>query len=273
MPVILAGVLNVTPDSFSDGGRFVAIDDAVAMGLRMVEAGATWIDVGGESTRPGSTPVSEPEEQARVVPVIAALAAKLGGRARISIDTFKSVTAEAALCAGATIINDVSGGRIDPDLLAVAARKGAGVVLGHMRGTPATMMEDTTYADVVSEVVAHLRTCVDAARESGCQEIWVDPGIGFSKRLPENLALIAQLDRLRSDLGLPVMVGVSRKRFLGDLTGKSVAERTYATAGAVAACVLAGADVVRVHDVAEMRDVAIVARSIFEMIPTWDKRH
>jgi dihydropteroate synthase len=273
MPVILAGVLNVTPDSFSDGGRYASVEAAVAAGLRMVDEGAAWIDVGGESTRPGALPVAARDELARVVPVIAALAPRLGGRARISIDTYKAATAEAALAAGASLVNDVSGGRMEPELLAVAARRGAGVVLGHLRGTPATMMKDTAYGDVVAEVTAALRSCVDAARAAGCRELWCDPGIGFSKGTADNLALIAGLGRLRADLGLPIMVGVSRKQFLGELTGKPVGERSYATAGAVAACVLGGADVLRVHEVAAMGEVVRVARAVFKMIPTGMKRH
>jgi dihydropteroate synthase len=262
MPVIIAGVLNLTPDSFSDGGRFPSVDAAVAAGLALVDAGAQWIDVGGESTRPHSQPVDEDDEIGRVVPVIRALAPRLAGRARISVDTYKSSTAKAALDAGATIVNDVSGGLLDGSMLKVCARAGATLILGHLRGRPATMMENVHFDDVVAEVGAELGERIAAARAAGCPTIWADPGIGFGKHLAHNLALLGNLGPLCQALAVPVMVGVSRKRFLGDLTGKSVEARTYATASAVAAAVLGGAAAVRVHDVAQMVDVVKVAEAI-----------
>jgi dihydropteroate synthase len=262
MPVILAGVLNLTPDSFSDGGRHGSVESAVAAGLAMAEAGAHWIDVGGESTRPKAEPVSESEEIERVVPVIERLAQTLGRRARISIDTYKAGTAKAALAAGATIVNDISGGAIEPGILAVAARSGAGVVLGHLRGRPATMMANIHFDDVVVEVAAELGERIAAARAAGCGEIWADPGIGFGKTLQHNLRLLAELSRLGHLLGVPLMVGVSRKRFIGEITGQPVDQRVFGSAGAVAAAVLHGAAAVRVHDVAEMRDVVAVAHAI-----------
>jgi dihydropteroate synthase len=263
MSVLIAGVLNVTPDSFSDGGRFTSVDDAVAAGVTMAGEGADWIDVGGESTRPGSAPVPEAEERARVVPVIAGLAARLGGRARISIDTYKAGTAAAALAAGATVVNDVSGGLLDPAILEVVSRRpGTAIVLGHLRGRPATMMEGIHFADVVAEVGAELAERIAAARAAGCAEVWADPGIGFGKGLSHNLALIARLRELVTRWGVPVMIGVSRKRFLGDITGKPPAERGFATAAAVTAAVLGGAGAVRVHEVAPMRDVIHVAATI-----------
>jgi dihydropteroate synthase len=262
MPVVLAGVLNLTPDSFSDGGRFASTEGAVAAGLEMVGQGAQWLDVGGESTRPGAVPVPEPEEIRRVVPVIAALAERLAGRARISIDTYKAGTAVAALEAGATIVNDISGGHLDPDILHVAGERGAAVILGHMRGQPATMMTAIDFTDVCSEVADELGECVSRARAAGCRDIWADPGIGFGKELPHNLSLLAGLGELKRRLGVPIMVGVSRKRFIGELTGRPVDGRRFGTAGAVAAAVLVGADAVRVHDVGDMRDVVGVVQAI-----------
>jgi dihydropteroate synthase len=259
------GVLNVTPDSFSDGGRFPDREGAVAAGLAMARDGADWIDVGGESTRPGAAAVPAEVEQARVLPVISALAQALAGREApvwLSIDTYKASTAKAALAAGARIVNDVSGGLADPGILEVAAEADAVIVLGHLRGTLATMMQDVSFADVVAEVGDELASRVDAAKHAGCQRIWVDPGIGFGKGTAENLALIAGLPRLRARVGVPVLMGVSRKRFLGELTGRPVDQRAFGTAAAVAACVLGGAAGVRVHDVAAMRDVLRVADAL-----------
>ena len=262
MPVVIAGVLNITPDSFSDGGRFGSVESAVAAGLAMVEAGAHWLDVGGESTRPDSVPVDEREEIRRVVPVIERLAQQLGGRCRLSIDTYKAGTARAALAAGATIVNDVSGGLLDPALLDVTARAGADIVLGHLRGQPSTMMAKVHFQDVVAEVAAELGARILAARTAGCAGIWADPGIGFGKNLEHNLHLLAGLPLLRSHLAVPILIGVSRKRFIGELTGRPAHLRTYGTAAAVTAAVLGGAAAVRVHDVAEMSDVVKVAQAI-----------
>ena len=262
MPVTIAGVLNLTPDSFSDGGRFNSVESAVAAGLAMALAGAQWIDVGGESTRPNAAPVTEDEEIRRVVPIIQRLAPLLGPRARISIDTYKAGTARAALEAGATIVNDVSGGLLEPSILEVAARAGATVVLGHLRGHPSTMMENVRFGDVVAEVTVELSERIALARSAGCSEIWADPGIGFGKALAHNLRLLASLAQVRERLGVPIMVGVSRKRFIGDLTGRPVADRVFGTAAAVTAAILGGAAVIRVHDVHEMHDVVKVAEAI-----------
>jgi dihydropteroate synthase len=273
MPVIIAGVLNLTPDSFSDGGRFASVESAVAAGLAMVEAGAHWLDVGGESTRPGAEPVTESEEIRRVVPVIERLANKLGQRARISIDTYKAGAARAALGAGATIVNDISGGALEPSILEVAARTGACVILGHLRGRPATMTANVRFEDVVAEVTAELGERIAAARAAGCGEIWADPGIGFGKELAHNLRLLAALAQLRERLGVPIMVGVSRKRFIGDLTGQPVHLRVFGTAAAVAVAVLGGAAAVRVHDVKEMSDVVKVAEAIASARLDWEKHY
>jgi dihydropteroate synthase len=259
---LIVGVLNVTPDSFSDGGRFESAVQAVDAGLALLGEGASWIDVGGESTRPGATPVSEEEEKARIIPVIEQLAAHVGDRARISVDTQKSGTARAALAAGASIVNDISGGVMDPRILRVVADAGATIILGHMRGVPATMMDGVWFGDVVVEVGEELASRVDAAQVAGCKDIWADPGIGFGKRLPHNLRLLRELPALIDRLGLPLMVGVSRKHFLGEITGRPPRERAFATAAAVAAAVVGGASAVRVHDVAAMRDVVAVTEAI-----------
>jgi len=258
----IVGVVNVTPDSFSDGGRFASVADAVAAGLDMVQEGADWLDVGGESTRPGSAPVPEAEEIARVAPVIRELAARLGGQVRLSVDTYKAATARAALAAGATAINDVSGGLLDPDILAVAAAGHAVLVLGHLRGQPADMQAHVHFANVFDEVSRELGSRVAAARAAGCGEIWADPGIGFGKHLAHNLRLLKDLARLREQMGVPIMVGVSRKKFIGELTGRPAGERIFGTAAAVAVAIMNGADAVRVHDVAAMRDVVCVTEAI-----------
>jgi dihydropteroate synthase len=262
MPCVLVGIVNATPDSFSDGGRFASVDAAVAGGMRMVDDGAAWIDVGGESTRPRARVVPADEEIARVVPVIEGLRRQVGGRARLSIDTYKSATARAALAAGATVVNDISGGLLDPAILGVAAAAGAAVVLGHLRGEPATMMEEIAFGDVVDEVAAELEGRIAAARAAGVGEIWADPGIGFGKRAEHSLALLRGLPALAARLGVPLMVGVSRKSFIGQITGKPAHERAFGTAAAVAFAVAGGASAVRVHDVAEMRDVVQVAEAL-----------
>jgi dihydropteroate synthase len=259
---LIVGVLNCTPDSFSDGGRFLDASAAAEAGVRMAEDGADWIDVGGESTRPGSVPVGENEERLRVLPVIEALRAALPPRVRISIDTYKSGTARAAVAGGATVVNDISGGLLDPAILAVAAEANAAIVLGHLRGEPATMMEGIAFGDVVREVGDELVQRIAAARAAGCGEIWADPGIGFGKRIEHNLALLRGLPGLCAHVGVPVMVGVSRKAFIGQLTGKPASERLFGTAAAVTAAVLGGAAAVRVHDVAPARDVVNVASAL-----------
>jgi len=259
---LIVGVLNVTPDSFSDGGKHASVEAAVAAGARMADEGANWIDVGGESTRPAAAPVPEEDERARVLPVIEGLRRRLSPSVRISIDTYKAGTARAAVAAGASVINDVSGGRLDPEIVRVAAETGAGIVLGHLRGAPATMMDDVLFRDVVDEVGGELDDRLADARAAGCYETWVDPGIGFGKRLEHNLALLRALPALHARLDVPIMVGVSRKAFIGQLTGKDANQRVFGTAAAVTAAVLGGAAAVRVHDVAEMRDVVRVADAL-----------
>ncbi|MCC6999356.1 MAG: dihydropteroate synthase [Deltaproteobacteria bacterium] len=264
------GVLNVTPDSFSDGGRYVSPSAAAMAGLALVRAGAHILDVGGESTRPDAAPVAAADEAARVLPVIRALRAA-GCAAAISIDTVKAEVADAALAAGADIVNDVAGGAHDPDLLRVVARRGAVVVLGHLRGAPgAGMMKDVAFVDVVAEVGDELWARVAAARAAGVApgRIVIDPGLGFGKLLEHNLALIQGLGALRARVGRPVLVGPSRKRFLGELTGiAEPAARDFPTAAAITACILAGADAVRVHAVAELVAVVKVADALRKAAP------
>jgi len=259
---LIMGVLNVTPDSFSDGGLFDDRARALARAHEMIARGADIIDIGGESTRPGAPPVSLEEELERVVPVIEALTAQTS--TPISIDTTKSGVADAALRAGATIVNDISGATFDPKILEVTAAHGAALVLMHILGTPETMQSIVSYDDVVDEVVAFLRGRIDAAIAAGVPstQILVDPGIGFGKHMEHNLALIRELGRL-ADLGHAVLLGTSRKSFIGKLTGRTdPTERVFGTAATVALGVEYGAHVFRVHDVAEMADVATVAHAI-----------
>jgi dihydropteroate synthase len=255
----LMGVVNVTPDSFSDGGQFLDPEAAIAHGERLVRDGAEILDVGGESTRPGAEAVSAEEEMARVLPVVRGLA----GTATISIDTSKAAVAEAALDAGATIVNDVTALRHDPEIGAVCAERGAGLVLMHMQGDPRTMQENPSYDDVVDDVKAFLAERTEAAIGAGVaeQRIWLDPGIGFGKSLGHNLQLLRRLGELR-ELGRPLAVGTSRKSFIGKIDGSPVEERL---GGTIASSILAaaeGADVLRVHDVAEAAQAAKVAGAI-----------
>jgi dihydropteroate synthase len=238
---LVMGILNVTPDSFSDGGRWLDRDAAVARGLEMVAEGADVVDVGGESTRPGAQPVDEAEERRRVVPVIEALAPHV----RVSVDTTKPAVAEAAIAAGATLVNDVSATLAD-----VAAAGGAGWVAMHMQGDPRTMQVDPHYDDVVAEVTAFLIERAERAEAAGVREVWIDPGIGFGKTVEHNLSLLRHL-RTLATTGWPVAVGTSRKSFLGRLTGG--ADAGDRLEGSVATAVWAadqGASMIRVHDVA-----------------------
>jgi len=235
------GVLNVTPDSFSDGGRYFDAGTAIAHGLQLVAEGADVVDVGGESTRPGARPVDADEERRRVVPVIAALAPHV----RVSVDTRKVAVAEAAVDAGATLVNDVSA-----SLWPVAAARGVGWVAMHMQGTPETMQVRPHYDDVVAEVGALLAERAATARAAGVEEVWVDPGIGFGKTGAHNLALLRELRRLAA-IGEPLLVGTSRKGFLGQLTGGApVGDRLEASLATAVWAMAQGAAMVRVHDVA-----------------------
>ncbi len=259
----LMGVVNVTPDSFSDGGLHLDPSRAVEHALAQIEAGADLIDVGGESTRPRSEPVSLAEELRRVVPVITALAKRT--RVPISIDTMKSAVARAALDAGATIVNDVSAGLADPAMFSVVAERRAGYVAMHMQGDPRTMQIAPHYEDVVAEVTDFLRERCFRALDAGVprETLWIDPGIGFGKTLEHNLELLRRLRELRS-LGLPILLGVSRKAFITKITGLDTApaQRIGGTAAALTLGVLGGAEILRAHDVAIMREAALVARAI-----------
>lgn len=261
-PVRLMGVLNVTPDSFSDGGLFASAERAVAHGLALIEAGADLLDVGGESSRPGAEPVSAAAEIDRVLPVIEGLRAR--SDVPLSVDTVKSSVAAAALEAGADIINDITGLTGDPEMAALAARSRAGVVVMHMRGTPRTMQEgDLSSAGIVDEVADWLagRVASLVSRGVAADAICLDPGVGFGKTAQQNLQLVAQVSRF-GELGRPVLLGVSRKSFLGEVTGRPVGERSYGTAAACAAAVLAGVQLLRVHEVGEMKDVARVGLAL-----------
>ncbi|HWN72561.1 MAG TPA: dihydropteroate synthase, partial [Solirubrobacterales bacterium] len=253
-------VVNVTPDSFSDGGLYLDPEAAVAHGLELVEAGAEILDVGGESTRPGADPVSAEEELRRVVPVIRGLS---GSQARISVDTSKTVVAAAALDAGAEIVNDVTALRGDAEMAGFCAARGATVVLMHMLGEPRTMQKDPRYEDVVDDVKAFLAAHLEAAVAAGIDEerVWLDPGIGFGKTAAHNMELLRRLSELR-ELGRPLVIGTSRKSFIGKVDGSPADQRL---GGTIASSVLAaaeGAEVLRVHDVAEVRQALAVAAAI-----------
>lgn len=261
----IMGVLNCTPDSFSDGGAYIDHDAAVRHARAMCEAGAAIIDVGGESTRPGARPVSLEDELARVMPVIEVLA---GQGVTVSVDTSKPQVMRQALAAGAAMVNDVTALRGGEESLAVVAESGADVCLMHMRGEPASMQDSPYYEDVIGEIEAFFRQRVEACLKAGISEsaIILDPGIGFGKRLQDNLAIIAQLHRFKS-LGFPLLLGVSRKSFLGAITGSGPIERELETAAAVTACVLRGADILRVHDVAAQSRAIRVASEIRRALP------
>ena len=257
------GVLNVTPDSFSDGGRFESADAAVACGMALFEGGADVVDVGGESTRPGARPLAPEEEARRVVPVLQGLRRR--GAGPLSVDTSKASVAQAALDAGADVVNDVSGFRFDPQMAPLVADRGVPAIVMHLRGDFASMHCEPRYADVVGEVTAELREALARAEQAGVAraQLIVDPGIGFSKDAGHSLALMRRLEELAA-LDRPLLVGPSRKRFIGAVLGRPAGERLFGTAAAVAAAVINGAHVVRVHDVEQMRDVVRMADAIRE---------
>lgn len=258
---LVMGILNVTPDSFSDGNRYFSTERAVERALELEGEGADIIDIGGESTRPNAPKVSLEEELARVVPVIEGLSGKL--RVPISVDTYKAEVARAACAAGAEIVNDVSGLRFDAGMARVAADSRAGVVLMHTRGTPDRMQQDTGYRDLIGEVKHYLQESLDLAHQAGIPKsrIVVDPGIGFAKSVEGNLELIRRLSEL-NELGCPILVGPSRKSFIGAVLGDRERDRTFGTAATVAVSILNGAAIVRVHDVAAMRDIAVMTRAL-----------
>jgi dihydropteroate synthase len=255
----IMGVVNVTPDSFSDGGRFFDCDAAIRHGLELEAEGAAILDIGGESTRPGADPVSASEELRRVLPVIEGLIAA-GAKAEISIDTSKAEVADQALHAGATIVNDVTALRADPEMAPVVAAEGAALCLMHMLGDPRTMQDDPRYDDVVAEVSAflHERMAVAVAAGVPIDRIVLDPGIGFGKTVAHNLELLRRLDELVA-VGRPVLIGTSRKSFLGRLTGRDVDHRLAATIATNVIAYIHGASIFRVHEVAPVDDALKVA--------------
>ncbi|MEQ1635089.1 MAG: dihydropteroate synthase [Methylococcales bacterium] len=261
---LLMGILNVTPDSFSDGGQFIDLPNAVMQAKQMMEAGADILDVGGESTRPGSDPVSADIQIERVVPVITAIRQQLGQEALISIDTTLHAVAKAALNAGANMINDISAGLHDTQMFSLAATRDVPIILMHMQGSPKTMQENPVYVDVVAEVMEHLQKRVTAALHAGIKahNIVIDPGIGFGKRKVDNLQLLAHLQQF-VDSGYPVLLGTSRKRFMGTICSvNSPADLVTATAVTTALGVMAGVKIFRVHDVPENRQALDIAWAI-----------
>lgn len=258
---LLMGILNVTPDSFSDGGQHDQKDAAVAHGLELIEAGAGIIDIGGESTRPGATPVTVDEELRRTIPVVAALRER--SDVAISVDTTKSRVAREAIAAGADIINDVSGLTFDPEMIGVAAETDAGLCCMHIKGTPQTMQDDPTYDDVVAEVCEFLAQRLDALEAAGVsrERVCLDPGIGFGKTAQHNLDLLRAIGELHA-LGCPVLIGHSRKRFLKHILGRDVEERLAGTLGVSIALAERGVDVLRVHDVRAVADALTAWRTV-----------
>ena len=257
---LIMGVLNVTPDSFSDGGRYMTLEAAVARAEEMAEEGADIIDVGGESTRPGADPVDEEEEKRRVLPVIEEIAKRID--LPISIDTYKPSVAREAINCGASIINDITA-LSDPEMISLAAETKVGVVLMHMKGTPKTMQLSPEYDSLISEIYSFLKERIERAVEGGVspERIIIDPGIGFGKTVEHNLEIIRRLREFKS-LGKPILIGTSRKSFIGHVLNLPVEERVEGTAATVAISIANGADIVRVHDVKQMKRVAAMTDAI-----------
>uniref|UniRef100_A0A831UEW3 Dihydropteroate synthase n=1 Tax=Geobacter metallireducens TaxID=28232 RepID=A0A831UEW3_GEOME len=257
----IMGILNVTPDSFSDGSRFLDLDRAEERAFQMVEEGADIIDIGGESTRPNTAPVDAEEELRRVIPLVERLAGRIP--VPVSVDTYKAVVAREALGAGAEIVNDISGLTFDPAMAAVVAEAAAGLVVMHTRGRPDTMQQNTAYGNLIAEVLDSLRRSVSAAEGAGVarDRIVVDPGIGFAKSVQGNLEILRRL-REFAVLQLPLLIGTSRKSFIGSVLGRDVDERLFGTAATVSLAVANGASIIRVHDVREMRDVADMTHAV-----------
>ncbi len=256
------GILNVTPDSFSDGGLYLDKERAIDHGLRMVEDGADMIDIGGESTRPGSEPVSLEEELNRTIPIVEAISQRVN--VPISIDTYKAEVARRALDAGATMVNDISGLRFDPEMARLVADKEVPVVIMHRQGTPKEMQINPVYDDLISEVIAYLQESIHIAKKAGIKEdrIIVDPGIGFGKTMEHNLKIIKNLKRLK-EVRRPILIGTSRKSFIGHILGNvPPGERLFGTASTIAIAILNGADMIRVHDVKEMTEVVKLADAV-----------
>lgn len=268
---LIMGILNVTPDSFSDGGRYTTVEAAVAHAEKLVEEGADILDIGGESTRPGADPVPLEEELRRVIPVVQAVRRALP-EVCLSVDTYKARVAAEALEAGADMINDVSALRFDPEMASVAAEWDVPVVLLHMKGTPKTMQRNPTYRDVVREIREFLEERIEFAVSQGIsrEKVLVDPGIGFGKRPEHNTEILQRLEELR-ELGRPLLLGTSRKSFLGALTQRPVEERLEETIASVVVGVLHGADIVRVHDVGPLKHALAVADAVCQRYATRDR--
>lgn len=262
----LMGILNVTPDSFSDGGEFQQAASAIVQAEKMVRDGADLIDIGGQSTRPGAAQISLAEELKRVIPVIKAIRQQNNiSQIPISVDTTRAAVAEAAIAQGANILNDISGGTFDPQMLPIAAKLDVPIILMHIRGTPQTMQTLTTYQDLLGEIKVFFQQQIDKAIACGVRKsnLIIDPGIGFAKDARQNIELIQKLDQLQT-LGVPILVGASRKSFIGKLTGQTdPKDRVWGTAAACCGAIALGADLIRVHDVAPMRDVVKVADAIW----------
>jgi dihydropteroate synthase len=258
---LLMGVLNVTPDSFSDGGLFFNKEKAIAHGLRMVEEGADIIDIGGESTKPGSKPLALEEELHRVIPVIETLAKEVD--VPISIDTYKSAMAQRAIEAGAQIVNDISGLHFDPNLAKVVAKEDAPLILMHIRGTPETMQKDVHYKSLFSEILQYLKDSIQMAESAGVdpRQIIVDPGIGFGKTVEDNLLIIKNLNEFRI-LGKPILLGTSRKSFIGKILNAEAGDRLEGTLSSIAIGVLNGAHIIRSHDVLQAKKAIVVADAV-----------
>lgn len=258
---LIMGIINMTPDSFSGDGLGTDVKRAVMQALEFEQNGAGIIDVGAESTRPGAAPVTAEEEKKVLVPVIEALYKKT--RLPISVDTYKSEVAEAALKAGASIVNDITGLKADPDMARIISENKCGCVLMHIKGTPANMQDNPAYDDVMSEIIGYLRESIQIAEDAGVDDsrIIIDPGIGFGKTAEHNFEILRRLKELKV-LGKPVLVGTSRKSFIGNILGKEVGDRIFGTSASVAASILNGADIVRVHDVKEIADVVKITDRI-----------
>ena len=257
----IMGVLNVTPDSFSDGGKYCNIEEAVQRGLEMVLDGADFLDVGGESTRPGSNPVTAEEEIKRVLPVIEKL--KKSTPIPISIDTYKSEVADRALGAGAVIVNDISGLQFDVKMADVVARHEASVVLMHIKGTPRSMHDHPVYNNVIEDICSYLDTGLQIAMKKGIKQILIDPGIGFGKTLEHNLQILKNL-RFMEKFGFPILIGPSRKSFIGKVLDLPIDKRLEGTAGASAVAIMNGANILRIHDVKEIKRIALVVDAIMQ---------
>jgi len=257
------GVLNVTPDSFSDGGIYLDKKSAVQKGLQLIKDGADILDIGGESTRPGSHPVTAEEEKRRILPVISEIRKKTD--ALISVDTTKSEVLKSALDAGADILNDISGMRFDPKILGLASKQDIPVIIMHMKGTPRNMQESPEYDNVIQEIKTFLKQRITDALTAGIKKnkIIIDPGIGFGKRLKDNLKIISNLSAF-SELGFPILIGVSRKSFIGDLLNLSPEKRIEGTIASSLISILQGAHILRVHDVSSLKKAVIVAEAIMK---------